>query len=164
MRQTPDIEELYRRHGAALVLFATSFTGDRSRGQDAVHHVFAKLIETGDLARAADKKAYLFASVRNAVLNEVKVQRRSVSLEPECAWFDPPERDYAAEERLRRVLSELPEEQREITILHIWGDLTFSQVAEVLKINANTAASRYRYALEKLREVMCPKEETYGKR
>ncbi|HKW16826.1 MAG TPA: sigma-70 family RNA polymerase sigma factor [Terriglobales bacterium] len=164
MRDTREIEELYKQHGAGLVLFATAIAGERSRAQDAIHHVFAKVMETGDLSRAVDKKAYLFASVRNAVLNDAKVQRRSVSLEPDSAWFDPPDRDYAAERKLRRALSELPEEQREVMVLHMWGELTFSQIAEVLEISANTAASRYRYALEKLREALCAKEEWYGKR
>ena len=163
MRHTREIDELYRRHGRALVLFAASIAGERSRAQDAVHQVFAKLVEQGNLRRAADRKAYLFRSVRNAVLNERKVQRRSVRLEPDCAWFDPPGRDYAAERKLRRALSALPEEQREVTVLHIWGELTFLEIAGVLGISANTAASRYRYALEKLREAMCPEEECYGR-
>ena len=43
--------------------------------------------------------------------------------------------------------------------MHVWGDLTFSQIADLLSINANTAASRYRYALGKLREEMSAKEK-----
>ena len=164
MRHIRDIERLYKQHGAALVLFASAIAGERSRGEDAVHQVFAKLIASGDLERATDTKAYLFASVRNAVLNEVRVRQRSVTLDPDTAWFHPPGRDYAAEERLRRAIADLPEEQREVTVLHVWADLTFSQIAEVLEISPNTAASRYRYALAKLREVMCPKEESYGER
>jgi hypothetical protein len=35
-----------------------------------------------------------------------------------------------------------------------WGELTFSQIAAVLDISANTVASRFRYALAKLRELM----------
>jgi len=44
--------------------------------------------------------------------------------------------------------------------LHVWGELTFSQIAEVLAISANTVASRYRYALARLREAMCAKEDS----
>jgi RNA polymerase sigma-70 factor (ECF subfamily) len=36
--------------------------------------------------------------------------------------------------------------------LKIDGGLTFAQIAEVLNVNANTAASRYRYAIAKLRQ------------
>lgn len=153
-----EIETLYRQHGPALLLFAVAIAGEKSRAQDAVHQVFLKMIESRMLARAVDRKAYLFASVRNALLNEAKVRQRTVPLEDQAAWFDPPDRDYAAELSLRRALAALPEDQREVTVLHIWGELTFSQIAEVLEISSNTAASRYRYALAKLRETMCTKE------
>jgi RNA polymerase sigma-70 factor, ECF subfamily len=159
---TTPIEQLYRQHGGALVLFATAIGGERSRAQDAVHHVFLKLLEHGDrdLRRALDVKAYLFASVRNAVLNDTRSRRRDVALEQESAWFDPPNRDFAAEANLRRALLALPVDQREVTILHVWCELTFAQIAEVLGVSLNTAASRYRYALAKLREAMCTEERS----
>ena len=159
MRTSTEIEQLYRQHGAALVLYATTIAGERSRGQDAVQQVFLKLIEGGGRRQMLDARAYLFASVRNAVLNEAKTRQRIVALDPELAWFDPPDRDFTSEANLRRALSTLSDEQREVTTLHVWGELTFSQIAEVLDIGANTAASRYRYALAKLRETMCPEED-----
>ena len=153
-----EIESLYRQHGSALTLFASAITGDRGRAQDAVHRVFLNLIQNGKLRRAEDKKAYLFACVRNTVLNETKIHKRNTVLDPESEWFDPPTRDYAAELHLRRGLNVLPDDQRQVVVLHVWGELTFSQVADLLEISANTAASRYRYALAKLREFMCVKE------
>jgi RNA polymerase sigma-70 factor, ECF subfamily len=151
---TTNIESLYRQHGAALVLFAAAVTGDRGRAQDAVHQVFLRLMARGNPVQASDPKAYLFASVRNAVLNDIKAQARHVTLEAESAWFVPPDRDYAAEQHLQRALRDIPDDQRQIVVLHIWGDLTFSQIAAVLNINSNTAASRFRYAIGKLRELM----------
>jgi RNA polymerase sigma-70 factor (ECF subfamily) len=153
-----EIEVLYHQHGPALILFATSIAGERSRGQDAVHQVFLKLIERGDLRHISDAKSYLFTSVRNAVLNDARARQRNVVLDPELAWFEP-DRDPTGERNLRRALAALPDDQRDVTILHVWGDLTFSQIADVIDISANTAASRYRYALAKLREVMRPKED-----
>ncbi len=153
-----EIEVLYRQHGASLLLFAVSICGERSRAQDAVQQVFLKLVETGSLRNVADAKAYLFASVRNAVLNDIKARLRNVPIDCERIWFEPPSRDYAAEQNLRHALRALPEDQREVIVLHIWGELTFSQIAEVLSISANTSASRYRYAIAKLREVMSVKE------
>ena len=157
---TNEIEQLYRLHGPALVLFAAAMTGERSRAQDAVHQVFARLLEHGDTRRAADVKAYLFASVRNAVLNDARARKRDAALEPESAWFDPPGRDYSAERNLRYALFALPEDQRQVMVLHVWCELTFAQIAEILDISLNTAASRYRYGLAKLREAMCPKEDS----
>jgi len=157
-----EIELLYRQQGSALLLFALAITGERSRAQDVVHHVFLNLIEKGSLRRAADKKAYLFASVRNAALNESKLRERTAPLDGDshAAWFDPPDHDYMGEQNLRRTLGALPDDQREVIVLHIWGELTFSQISELLSISPNTAASRYRYALGKLRESMSTKENS----
>jgi RNA polymerase sigma-70 factor (ECF subfamily) len=155
-----EIEFLYRQHGAALLLFASAITGERSRAQDAVQQVFLKLMANGHLSRVQDKKAYLFACIRNAVLNERKFQDRHEPLESDSAWFSPPDRDIAGERNLRRALAALPDDQREIVVMHIWGDLTFSQIADLLSINSNTAASRYRYALGKLRDAMSVKENS----
>ena len=154
-----EIDLLYRKHGPALLLFALAIMGERSRAQDAVHHVFLKLLERGDLRRAGDKKAYLFRCVRNAVLNERKCQDRQRPLDDE-AWFSPPDQDYAGEQNLRRALLALPDDQRQVVVLHVWGELTFSQIGGLLDVSSNTAASRYRYALTKLRDSMLPKENT----
>ena len=45
-------------------------------------------------------------------------------------------------------MTKLPENQREVLVLKVWGDLTFDKISEILDIPRNTAASRYRYALE----------------
>jgi MacB-like periplasmic core domain len=97
------------RQGCAgsLLLFGVSICGEPSRAQDAPHQVFLRLIETGSLSNATDRRAYLFASVRNALLNDRKSRQRSVSIETERIWFEPPNRDYAAESNLRRALENL---------------------------------------------------------
>ena len=161
--QIAEIEQLYRQHGPALLLFAQAITGDGAHAQDAIHQVFLRLIEDGDHRRALDVKAYLFACVRNAACNYVRARRRNVELADDSAWFDPPDHDHAAELNLRRALNSLPEDQRQVAVLHVWGELTFSQIADLLEISANTAASRYRYALARLRDALCPTENSCAK-
>ena len=55
---------------------------------------------------------------------------------------------------LATSLPSLPAEQREVVVLKIWGDLTFDQIGEQLEISPNTAASRWRYAMEALRKLI----------
>lgn len=157
---TAKVERLYGQYGASLVLFATGITGERSRGQDAVHQVFLKLLEQGDLGSIEDPKAFLYVSVRNAALNALKSRQRDVPLEEGSAWLEPLDRDFAAELNLRRALMALPVDQREVVILHTWGEMTFAQIAAVLEISANTAASRHRYALERVRKIMSIEENS----
>jgi RNA polymerase sigma-70 factor (ECF subfamily) len=57
---------------------------------------------------------------------------------------------------LQSALAALPTEQREITVLRVWGELTLEEAAAVLDISPNTAASRYRYALAKLKKQLEP--------
>jgi len=142
------------------MLFASAISGDRSRAQDAVHQVFLRAIEDGRLTQATNKKAYLYASVRNAVLNDAKIQDRNMPLNADSVWFSPPDRDYAGEQNLRRALGELPDDQREVIVLHVWGELTFLEIAGLLSVSSNTAASRYRYALARLRGSMLAKENS----
>ena len=152
-----EIERLYSEYGSVLLLFAAAITGERSRAQDAVHQVFLKLIEGGSLRHISDTKAYLFACVRNAALNEIKARQRHIELDLEQDWFKPMNPDRSVVLDLQRALRALPDDQRQVTVLHIWGELTFVQIADVLGVSSNTAASRYRYALGKLRDAMWAK-------
>jgi RNA polymerase sigma-70 factor (ECF subfamily) len=58
--------------------------------------------------------------------------------------------------QIEQALKTLPDYYQEVITLKIWGDLTFEEIAETLDIPMNTAASRYRYALEKLRRTLTP--------
>jgi RNA polymerase sigma-70 factor (ECF subfamily) len=62
----------------------------------------------------------------------------------------------AFREALSSALAELPPDQRAVVHLKLWEDLTFEQVAMILELSANTAASRYRYGLDKLRQRLRP--------
>jgi RNA polymerase sigma-70 factor (ECF subfamily) len=67
-------------------------------------------------------------------------------------WFAPEIEDRERARLLQTALGRLPAEQRQVVTLKIWGGLTFAEIAGALDIPANTAASRYRYALEELRK------------
>jgi len=71
----------------------------------------------------------------------------------EPPWFEPVDACLIQQEVARQVqeaLSALPEEQREVVVLKIWGGLSFSAIGQVMSTSPNTAASRYRYALKAL--------------
>jgi RNA polymerase sigma-70 factor (ECF subfamily) len=61
------------------------------------------------------------------------------------------------------ALGELPEEQRAVVHLKLWEGLTFEAIAGALDISPNTAASRYRYGLDKLRYRLRPLYEEMKK-
>ncbi|MCX8237960.1 MAG: sigma-70 family RNA polymerase sigma factor [Akkermansiaceae bacterium] len=67
-------------------------------------------------------------------------------------WLDPPLEEAEEAQLLRGEVELLPEKLREVLTLKTWGGLTFAQIGDLLKISQNTAASRYRYALEQLQK------------
>jgi RNA polymerase sigma-70 factor, ECF subfamily len=76
------------------------------------------------------------------------------TLSPFAPTDDPDEQTFRA--GLADALGELPPEQRAVVHLKLWEGLTFEQIADALGIPLNTAASRYRYGLDKLRERLRP--------
>ena len=64
--------------------------------------------------------------------------------------------EYSFRTALNETLAELPTEQRAVVHLKLWENLTFEKTADLLGISTNTAASRYRYGIDKLRERLRP--------
>ena len=150
-----EIRQLYERHGAALLLFARSFAVDAAAGEDLVHEVFLKLLR-GETELPDIPLAYLYRSVRNAALNALRERRSHEAQDNEITWFQHREGKQEEELALQSALGELPEDQRATVIMRIWGGMTLEEIAEATAVPLSTAASRYRYALEKLRERLKP--------
>jgi RNA polymerase sigma factor (sigma-70 family) len=56
------------------------------------------------------------------------------------------------EERLRRLIQQLPAEQREVVVLRMYADLSFKEIADLTNVSINTALGRMRYALLNLKK------------
>ncbi len=147
---------LLDEHGAALLFVARQRVSAKSDAEDVVQEAFIRFWRAKD--RVADPVAFLFACVRNCALDWQRERSRQIRRDEAAARgerealfassLEQDERRDTIETALRR----LPAEQREVLAMKIWGGLSFPQIAEALQISANTAASRYRYALAKLRE------------
>ena len=143
--------EVLARRGPALVLFARQWRRRVADAEDAVQEGFVRFWKARE--RGRDAVAYLYACVRAAAIDAARADaarmRRHASVDVEEESRFVPEQDELAEQ-VEAALSRLPDEQREVVVMKIWGALTFSEIAEVLSTSANTAASRYRYAMQKL--------------
>lgn len=101
------------------------------------------------------------------VKKEVRKKRKEEAViylhEQEDYWLDTNTENEDEAILLRQAVETLGEKLREVVILKIWGGLTFSQIGEAMTISPNTAASRYRYALEQLeRKLETLKQERLG--
>jgi RNA polymerase sigma-70 factor (ECF subfamily) len=148
---------VYDRYAGPLYRVAWTLLRSRPDAEDAVQEVFLGLVRAGPaLERVENLNAYLFTALRHAAAR-LAARRRTEALPPEEPEAPKPAaKDIDAElfGALERGLAALPVEQREVLTLKIDGGLTFAEVAAVLGIRPKTAASRYRYALEKLRVLL----------
>jgi RNA polymerase sigma-70 factor, ECF subfamily len=154
-----DVRQLYNRHGAALFLYARGFVADSGAAEDLVHGVFLNLLRTRPKVREAPA-AYLYRAVKNAALNLQRNRARERPLPEQEVWFTHQGGgDRETGLALQSALAELPAEQREAVVMRIWSGMTIEEVAAATNVPLNTAASRYRYAMEKLRERLKPNEK-----
>jgi RNA polymerase sigma-70 factor (ECF subfamily) len=148
------LASLLDRHADALVLFARSLC---DAPEDVVQEAFLKL---ASLDRPPDNPAaWLFRVVRNAAVDASLAAGRRRRRETEAAvrspsWFDPADSrsDGVDPEEAQRALAGLPEDEREVIVAHLWGKLTFEQIAEVMGTSSSSAHRLYNRGLAALRE------------
>ncbi len=156
---------LYDRLGSRLIGAARTMSGSIRDAEDVVQDVFVELARSRKrLAGITDLEAYMFTMVRNAVRRRGRraaVDRRALLAIAETrraagaftATTELPDDELAA------AVAALPTDQRDVIALKIDGGLTFAEIAAVMATSLNTAASRYRYALEKLRAALAGRKD-----
>jgi RNA polymerase sigma-70 factor (ECF subfamily) len=149
---------LYDSFGASLYRYALMILANREAAEDVLQQVFVVLLDRG-VRHIADEERYLRRAVRNgcySALRHEKVRGASpadVALLEAIAADRP---DVSEEDRLTlaAAIRQLPAEQREVLHLHVFEGWTFKDVAEITGESLNTAASRYRYAIDKLKAIL----------
>jgi RNA polymerase sigma-70 factor (ECF subfamily) len=153
------LEAIYQEHRRGLVALALSVTRSVEAAEDAVHDAFIRLCKA-DRDMPDAPVAYVYRAVRNAAIDKHRSRKRTndrtdtMYAEPD-AGVGSPAVDVERSERdrlLRDAVEDLPEEARQVVLLRVYSGLTFDQIAEALELPMGTVNSRYRRALDKLRE------------
>ena len=156
-------EALHDRWAEALFRFALGLAGHEDIAKDIVQETFIKVAKDKNFSKKAqDERAYLFKMIRNALIDrgrrdnswKKRGERWGSDLGLVATPDDPDEGEFV--KWLEKALAGLPEEQRSVAILHLWEGMTFAEIGTVCEISSNTAASRYRYALDKMRDQLRP--------
>jgi RNA polymerase sigma-70 factor (ECF subfamily) len=159
-----DWRDWFEAHGPKLLFCARQWTRTSADAEDIVQEAFVRYWRH-QRHLPGDPQALLITSIRRAAIDHARREtRRTVredkadgGLEEREISFTPqPGENGERRQEIEAALQKLSELQREVLVLKIWNELTFEQIAEILGIPANTAASRYRYALGALRKELNP--------
>ena len=164
MPQSRDLEAIYDEHAQAIFGFLLNLTRNEEDTKDLLQDLFTRLSRRPEMLDAVrHPRAYLLRLAHNAAIDLMRRHatryRVAETLAQDYAdlFAESPDPDQAAfRKQVSEALNELPPDQRALVHLKLWEDLTFEQIAEVLNIPQNTAASRYRYGLDKLRARLRP--------
>lgn len=157
---TAAFETLYRRHNDALYRYLLRLCRHQATAEDIFQDVWGKIINARSKYRPTAKfTTFMYRVAHNCFIDHVRRNKRhsnNVEFEPEFHADTSESPDMITErslakERLALALQELPEEQRDAFLLYEEAGLTIDQIASVTGSNRETAKSRLRYAVNKLR-------------
>jgi RNA polymerase sigma-70 factor (ECF subfamily) len=158
-----DLGQLYDEHAETLYGFLLNLSRNEDWTRELLQEVFSKIAAAPDRLRSVrNERAFLIQLGRNLFLDSLRRRaardKYQIQAGAELSIFAPTEDPDVAQFRssLSSALLNLPQEQRAVVHLKLWAGLTFEQIADALDIPANTAASRFRYALDKLRAELRP--------
>ena len=153
------LEMIWTEYSADLLGYLAAIHCSRTDAEDTLQEVFVMIArKRASVAAARLLKPYLFQMARNVALNRMK-QNRRIRDRIGCIsdWLvpaGPAGQDECRIDTLATELAELPEKQRSVLVLKFYRDKTLREIAAMLNISENTAASCFRYGIEKLRRVL----------
>ena len=151
------LHRIYEKYKHDLVTLAAALLADVSAADDVVHDVFVSFIERARQFRLTGSlKGFLCTCVANRARNRNVSEARSAQSNGLQTAESPEAKAQLNEQvaKVERALAELPYEQREVLALRMYGDLRFREIARELQVSINTVQGRYRYAMQKLRDLL----------
>jgi RNA polymerase sigma factor (sigma-70 family) len=156
------LQRIYEKYLNHLLTLAMVLLNDAGRAEDVVHDVFVSFAGSAkDFKLGGNLKSYLTTCVINRARDRIRANRRSPvqldAAESVSSNLNGPDHAIICSEeahRLNQAIAQLPDEQRQVIVLRLKGEMTFSQIAKLHNVSVNTIQGRYRYGLNKLRSVL----------
>ncbi|MEI6077316.1 MAG: sigma-70 family RNA polymerase sigma factor [Verrucomicrobiota bacterium] len=143
-------EPLYDTKSAELILYGRALGLSHGEAEDVLQETFLALMQQP--VPPSKGEHYCIRSYRNRALNHRRTLWRRLTREWESLrWFERTADESQAELAAMEALSTLPMDQREVIVLKIWHGSTFEEIGGLLEISPHTAAGRYRYGLQKIK-------------
>ena len=154
------LQRIYEKYKDELLALALTLSYDKTAAEDILHEVIVSFTEHApELTLRTNLKCYLSAGIANRVRN---LQRLKLKTNESLAIIDTMDWERATPirlamrtefyEQVNQALQQVPYDQKEIIILHLYSGMRFRAIAQALGLSINTVQSRYRYGLDKLRQ------------
>ncbi len=157
------LRRIYEKYKPDLLSVASALLNEPAAVEDVLHDVFVGFAsQAGRFQPKGSLKGYLAICVANRARN-VKRQSGQSSYEqsredrPRPSYMPDPSEIVGHKEQRAVVacaLAQLPQEQRQVIVLHMLGSLRFREIARQTGESINTIQSRYRYGLAKLKSLL----------
>ena len=161
-------EALYARYKGPIYRYLLRHLRNSDEAGEMFQEVWIRLIDRRkQFRRGGNFKSYLFTLAHNRMVDHFRARTRRNKLllsggipdglEPEAPAADGPGATTARAEcdaRLREALWAIPADQRDAFLLKEESGLSLDEIAIVMGVGHETAKSRLRYAVEKLRETL----------
>ena len=150
--------ELVIRHQRSLLRLTLRFTREQALAEDIVQESFIKAYQKIELFEGrASFKSWLYQIAMNTAKNRFRERGLDlINIEDTQLGVDPGAEQGLLKVDLQKTIREeierLPEKQRIALTLRIFEDMSFKEIAEIMKCPYDTAKANYRHALLKLRE------------
>ena len=150
------VEAVFTAELQLLYRYACYRLGGREVAQDVIQELYLKLHKQG-LSRVKNVRCYLYRALSNSCTQILRKRRErevvDITSLKELQADDFSPSNFEQEQALiARLLATLPHEQSEVIRLHLHGECTFTEIAEIMDAPLATIKSRYRYGIEHLRK------------
>lgn len=152
------LHEVYDAYIGYIYTIVLQIVSNREDAEDVTSEFFMKLWRLADTYQEGNgHRAWMAAIARNMAVDLLRKTKREVLTEDftdtmtEKASDDSIEQEVISDMSLRQALDLLKPKEREVVHLKIMGDLTFQEIADILKIPLGTVTWRYQNAIQKLR-------------
>ncbi|HLN56500.1 MAG TPA: sigma-70 family RNA polymerase sigma factor [Bacteroidales bacterium] len=163
-------EKLIKRHKNKVFAYISLYIRDQALAEDIFQDTFLKVIQSVKCGRYSDNGKFLSWVMRiahNLIIDHFRRVKQMNTISNDNYESDIFNSKQFAEENvedtmvkkqihqdIRKMISHLPDDQREVVILRHYAGLSFKEIADLTQVSINTALGRMRYALINMRKLM----------
>lgn len=163
-------EQLIHRHKNKVFAYISMYIRDQALAEDIFQDTFVKVIQSVKSGRYQDNGRFLSWVMRiahNLIIDHFRRLKQLNTISNDDYESDLFNSKKLAESNVeddlvkrqimkdvRKMISRLPDDQREVVILRHYSGLSFKEIADITDVSINTALGRMRYALINMRKMM----------